>query len=98
MEEVDRVLNGVFNEHPPGIPVDNRCGFLFHAIDNQKRWFLVVEPFDGNLAQGPRGVPYGDQFVQNGGCRTAETRPILPKTVTMINKEGSRMRGNSFHL
>ncbi len=63
MGEVGRVLNGVFNEYPPGIPVDKRCGFLFHAIGDQKLWVLVTESFGGNLAQGPRGVPYGDQFV-----------------------------------
>ena len=73
MEEVDRVSNGIFNEHPPGIPIDKRCGFLFHVIGDQKRWFLMTESLDSNLAQGPRVVPHGDRFVQNTGRGTAET-------------------------
>ena len=49
MEEVNGIRDGVFDDHPPCIPVNQLSGCGFHLIGNQEGWFVVSEVGNGNL-------------------------------------------------
>ena len=67
VEEVDGVFDGVFDEHAPGVAVDEVGGAFVHLVGDQEGGLVMAQVADGQLSHRMGVVAQRDDLVNDAG-------------------------------